>query len=500
MKIKLILFIITCLALFLGIFVSFNEPFLNTWDEQFHALVAKNLSINPFKPILINDPILGYDYKNWTYNHIWLHKQPFFLWIMALSLKIFGYSEFAVRFPSIIMHAIYPLLIFKISILTLKNVKIALIASLLSGIAFFPLELVCGRYSTDHNDLVFLFLMTGSYWTWLEFQNTKNIKWLLYIGIFSGLAIMTKWLMGSLVYITWIVVLLSENKGTLRSKLIEFKLMLYSVFVCCIIFIPWQIYSYLHFQKEYLHELKLNASHLYKPIENHHEELFFHLKFALHSIYSNNFIFVIVLIFGLYFFIKSIATFQNKLFILFITIFVYVFYTIAQTKMVSFTVIVFPFFIMFISLAISKLFDWIEKFKLNRRIKNSLYTSIIILSVIFFLKYSNYSSNHSNDYVSKNENRLKDLKEMHFISDLKRKFKDERVIIFNANLSIAGHIPILFYTSYNAHTIVPTERQIDYCIKKKYKVAVLKIGALPEHLLNNSNIQLIDCKKYMVKF
>ena len=36
--------------------------------------------------------------------------------------------------------------------------------------------------------------------------------------------------------------------------------------------------------------------------------------------------------------------------------------------------------------------------------------------------------------------------------------------------------------------------------KKKYKVAVLKIGALPKHLLNNSNVQLIDCKKYMVKF
>lgn len=84
----------------LCMFSIFLDPFLNFWDEQFHALVAKNLSNNLFKPVLYPDPILPYDSTNWTENYIWLHKQPFFLWQMAISIKIFGPTVFAIRLPS----------------------------------------------------------------------------------------------------------------------------------------------------------------------------------------------------------------------------------------------------------------------------------------------------------------------------------------------------------------------------------------------------------------
>ena len=66
------------------------DPFLWTWDEQYHALVAKNMMMNPFKPVLISNPVLAYDFRNWQENHIWLHKQPLFLWQIALCFKIFG--------------------------------------------------------------------------------------------------------------------------------------------------------------------------------------------------------------------------------------------------------------------------------------------------------------------------------------------------------------------------------------------------------------------------
>jgi len=39
-------------ALGVRIFAAMLDPFLNTWDEQFHALVAKNMMANPFKPML----------------------------------------------------------------------------------------------------------------------------------------------------------------------------------------------------------------------------------------------------------------------------------------------------------------------------------------------------------------------------------------------------------------------------------------------------------------
>jgi len=100
-------------ALFIRLFISFMDPFLHGWDEQFHALVAKNLMNDPFKPLLLKDPLLPYSYKNWTENHIWLHKQPLFLWQIALSFKLFGPTEFALRLPSILMSTFVIVFIYK---------------------------------------------------------------------------------------------------------------------------------------------------------------------------------------------------------------------------------------------------------------------------------------------------------------------------------------------------------------------------------------------------
>ncbi|MBP7399885.1 MAG: hypothetical protein KA954_09890, partial [Chitinophagales bacterium] len=76
----------------LGIRILFNSffPYLHDWDERFHALVAKNMMTHPFTPMLRANPVLPYDETSWTDGHIWLHKQPLFLWQMALSMKIFG--------------------------------------------------------------------------------------------------------------------------------------------------------------------------------------------------------------------------------------------------------------------------------------------------------------------------------------------------------------------------------------------------------------------------
>lgn len=46
------------------------DPFLHSWDERFHALVAKNMISNPFKPMLRLFPILDYDPSAWCCNHV----------------------------------------------------------------------------------------------------------------------------------------------------------------------------------------------------------------------------------------------------------------------------------------------------------------------------------------------------------------------------------------------------------------------------------------------
>lgn len=62
-------------AFLLRISVSL-DPFLHKWDERYHALVAKNLSGDLLTPKLYPEAPLAYDYKSWSDNYIWLHKQP----------------------------------------------------------------------------------------------------------------------------------------------------------------------------------------------------------------------------------------------------------------------------------------------------------------------------------------------------------------------------------------------------------------------------------------
>ena len=61
------------------LFSSLLDPFLNLWDERFHALVAKNLMNHPLMPTLYDDPVVSMAYDRWDRATIWLHKQPLFL-------------------------------------------------------------------------------------------------------------------------------------------------------------------------------------------------------------------------------------------------------------------------------------------------------------------------------------------------------------------------------------------------------------------------------------
>ena len=76
---------------------------LHPWDERYHALVAKNLIANPLVPTLRLDPVLDYDFRNWESNHVWLHKPPLALWMQAASMRVFGVSEWPMRFPSLLV-------------------------------------------------------------------------------------------------------------------------------------------------------------------------------------------------------------------------------------------------------------------------------------------------------------------------------------------------------------------------------------------------------------
>lgn len=229
-------------ALAMGCFIAHLDPFLALWDEQYHALVAKNLSNNFLKPTLYANPVLDYHYENWTRNHVWLHKQPLFLWQMALSIKIFGPTTFAVRLPSIIMHAFITVFIFLIGKLV-RNAETGFYGALIFAASFYPLQLIVGGHPSDHNDVAFLFYSTAAFWAWFEYQHSKSKTMLVCIGIFSGCAVLVKWLMGLLVFIMWLVTkTIDKPKEVLQVK--TYLPFIYSAIISVVIFLPWQIFTF----------------------------------------------------------------------------------------------------------------------------------------------------------------------------------------------------------------------------------------------------------------
>ena len=101
---------------------------LHQWDERFHALVAKNLISDPLKPTLYRSPAVSYDYRDWTSNHVWLHKPPVALWLMAGSMRVFGINEIAMRLRSLLLSTGAVLLTFLIGRVLFDD-RVALLAA-----------------------------------------------------------------------------------------------------------------------------------------------------------------------------------------------------------------------------------------------------------------------------------------------------------------------------------------------------------------------------------
>jgi 4-amino-4-deoxy-L-arabinose transferase len=261
------LVIIFFVGLAIRLYAAYMDPFLHDWDERFHALVARNLMNNFLEPVLIKNTVVAFNPIDWSAYNIWLHKQPLFLWQMALSMKIFGVSEFTLRLPSAIMGSIMILLIYRIAFILTKNKLTSLLSALLLCFSNYQLQLISGIEGMDHNDIAFEFYMLASCWAYAEYIETKKWYWAIVIGIFSGCAILNKWLIGLAVFLGWGINFLIQFYKSKSIK--ELKWMLISLIVCCVIFIPWQLYIFYHWPKEALFEMQFNSRHITEVLEGH---------------------------------------------------------------------------------------------------------------------------------------------------------------------------------------------------------------------------------------
>jgi 4-amino-4-deoxy-L-arabinose transferase-like glycosyltransferase len=483
------------LALFLGSFLiacffSLLDPYLRVWDEQFHALVAKSMIENPFKPLLYKDPIIPYNYKIWISNHVWLHKQPLFLWQMALSIKIFGCNEFAVRLPSILMHSGVVLMLYRIGKIAYHE-RAGVLAAILFSFAEYPLELVAGAHSTEHNDIAFMFYVTASLWAMFEYKRSGNRKWMYLVGLLSGMSILVKWLVGLIVYLVWIILICFDKPSERRKEITRFAI---ALCITILVALPWQLYTFVKYPLESRYELKENALHFNTVIENQAGGFSFHWK-ALNDIYGRGDLVPYLIALSIVSCLFLVKTRTSRIIILVPILAVYVFYSIAATKMTSYTLVCLPMIFLCLGISLHSVLDLAMT-----RIKNGLMQKLLCFGVVSAISIVllNIPGIQREHLLLQTAEQLRMNKESPFllersvINNLTKVLGNRKYVIFNTGVTTFGCISFMFYSDYTAYDCIPNEQQCELATSKGYKIAIFNSKNLPYYIENNTAILKLD--------
>ncbi|HEX4960681.1 MAG TPA: glycosyltransferase family 39 protein [Thermoanaerobaculia bacterium] len=243
-----------------------GDLFLHTWDERYHALVAKHLLAHPATPALYDPSALPYDYRDWRANHVWLHKPPLALWLMAAGLWLgsvmgLGGAEIAMRLPGILLSVAAIYFTYRIGS-QLYGRRAGWLAAFLHATNGYLLQLPAGRVAVDHVDNALVFCVELGIFLSVLYLETPRRLLVLAIGVAVGLAILAKWLPGLLA----VPVFLALAWGRDPPRRMAANLILIGLAALAVA-LPWEIYTRLAFPREAAWESTYNVRHLLVPIE-----------------------------------------------------------------------------------------------------------------------------------------------------------------------------------------------------------------------------------------
>lgn len=489
---SLAVLLLLCGAMLVRLFYAGLDPFLNVWDEQYHALVAKNMLLHPFVPTLYENPVLPYFAGNWVGEHVWLHKQPLFLWQIAISYKMFGVSELAARIPSVIMSGLVVCLIYRMGKISL-NERAGFFAAFFYTAAYYSLDLITGRVPTDHNDIAFHFYIAASIWSWMEYSVSRKWKWIVLAGLFSGCAVLVKWLTGLLIFSGWGISIITDPSS--RKNVRSYLHIAAAFIIALAVFVPWQLYIIHAFPAESAASYAQNAMHLTSVVEEHGGDALFYFH-NLRTLYGNGQLVPWLIIAMLIFFMCRIKSRPVRAaFITFVAI-VYLFFSLAATKMVSFCYIVSPFVFLAFGNAADALIVFLQS-KLKPAWITRALTILVAAGVAFFCfdsgRFKRQYMTKGNDYDAYFSDYQKDievLKKLHEILP-------PGVVVMN--LKKGQNISAMFYNDCIAYDRVPTEQEIALVREAGYTIAIFDNGMLPKYITDDPLIIKLGLDYYRKK-
>ena len=177
----------------------------------------------------------------------WDIKPPLFTWLTALSYKLFGFTEWAGRLPSVIFGfgTIISFYFFFISIT--KNYFLGIICSfgIALSIAFFGQH---GITSGDYESVLTFFILL-SFISICKIFFEKNQRWILILTISLALGFMSKFVVG-LIPICFIIPAIIINKGLGFKP--NYRIIFLSIFIFCLIVVPYFVIRESMYHENYL--------------------------------------------------------------------------------------------------------------------------------------------------------------------------------------------------------------------------------------------------------
>lgn len=165
-------------------FTRLHKPVMRQWDEAGYGLNAYEMLHNKqwFMVTFKNQPDL--------YNS----KPPGGLWPMVASIKLFGFNEFAIRFPAAFLALLTCLLVFFVG--SIHSTQLGFFAAMIlcSSIGYTGWhEARSGDFDVPVSFYIFLYVM--AFWYWLTY-NKKYALWLFSVALL--MACLTKGVYGLL--------------------------------------------------------------------------------------------------------------------------------------------------------------------------------------------------------------------------------------------------------------------------------------------------------------
>lgn len=444
------LFTVVVIALILRV-IGASDPYLHSWDERYHALVAKNLIEHPLTPTLHENQILEHDNENWVGSNIWLAKPSFPLWIMSGSIAVFGTNLLAVRLPSILLGLLAVWLTFLIG-RKLFDERTALLAAFFHAINGLVIELIGGRVSSDHVEVCFLVLVElAVYLAIFKIQDKKALWFSFLAGAAMGLAFLSKWYPALIVIPVWAGYFLVLTKFDWLSF---FKNGLVLLLGGALVALPWVFYMLNTYPKE-MNGILFNALTAYSVAVESHDKPFYYYWHKVMVLFGE--LIYIPLVFYAY---KGVITKEKQVYILLLTwiLIPLIVFSMADTKRFTYLLISAPAFFI-----VSSWFWYYCRLAfLNAKLKwlNAfLMVALIALPVRYMIERTKFFGTNW------------EASEFYRLSDADRALLDEKTIVFGTD----DYVEMMFHTDVHAaYRKIPHSSKIEELKKNGFQVYIMK--------------------------